>query len=381
MKSILFLLLFLCSTSIAAAVETLPRPYREILDTPTTFTGIKRGAQSSKEIVLSFLLPSEKIIAKIIRQASLQAVRKANDAGGYKGIPFTVVYRLVDSPWKAGPGEVIKLVYENNATVLITSFSAESHIATQIAAKSFLPVISLFSGDATLNQARLPWIFRLVPDHQTQLELLAKDSLHNGVGTIGLISTINQESRLAANEGVKVFKQAGLKVVFHHQLKSEHHKWPELGRIVARNMPDALLLCTSRTEFMLIAEKLRTAGIHCPLYLTWTPGLKFIDIPKIYAGKIVTVSPVQSAGCSVNSNANPSRGDVNASALFSLAYDGTQFAIDAIRLNGPQSSELGNSLKAMKSYNGRYTTYHFDNGGGNTTTPHICIYNNLPHEQ
>jgi hypothetical protein len=60
----------------------------------------------------------------------------------------------------------VKAVYQDHVLALIALDRNSSHLAEQIAVKSFVPVIAL-SSDRALTSTNIPWIFRLPP--QTQI--------------------------------------------------------------------------------------------------------------------------------------------------------------------------------------------------------------------
>jgi len=68
-----------------------------------------------------------------------------------------------DAPWGQASSALVKLIYEGRALALIAGDRNSSHLAEQLAAKAFLPVVAL-SSDRTLTSVNVPWIFRLPPD-------------------------------------------------------------------------------------------------------------------------------------------------------------------------------------------------------------------------
>ena len=62
--------------------------------------------------------------------------------------------------WGKASNELVKAVYQDHALALIALDRASSHLAEQIAVKSFLPVIAI-SSDRALTSTNIPWIFRL----------------------------------------------------------------------------------------------------------------------------------------------------------------------------------------------------------------------------
>jgi branched-chain amino acid transport system substrate-binding protein len=54
----------------------------------------------------------------------------------------------------------VKAVYHDHVLALIALDRNSSHLAEQIAVKSFLPVVAI-SSDRSLTSTNIPWIFRL----------------------------------------------------------------------------------------------------------------------------------------------------------------------------------------------------------------------------
>ena len=68
-----------------------------------------------------------------------------------------------DEPWGKASSALVKLIYEDEALALIAGDRNSSHLAEQLAAKAFLPVVAL-SSDRSLTSVNIPWIFRLPVD-------------------------------------------------------------------------------------------------------------------------------------------------------------------------------------------------------------------------
>ena len=63
-------------------------------------------------------------------------------------------------PWGQASTELVDLLYRGNAIGILAVGREASHLAEQLAAKIFIPVIAL-SADTSLTAVNLPWIFRL----------------------------------------------------------------------------------------------------------------------------------------------------------------------------------------------------------------------------
>jgi phosphoribosylcarboxyaminoimidazole (NCAIR) mutase len=58
---------------------------------------------------------------------------------------------------------LVNLLYDGNAVGIIAVGRNASHLAEQLSAKAFVPVIAI-SADSALTAVNLPWIFRLPVD-------------------------------------------------------------------------------------------------------------------------------------------------------------------------------------------------------------------------
>jgi len=68
-----------------------------------------------------------------------------------------------DVPWGKASTGLVKLIYDDHALVLIAVDRNSSHLAEQLAAKAFVPVVAI-SADRSLTSVNIPWIVRLAPD-------------------------------------------------------------------------------------------------------------------------------------------------------------------------------------------------------------------------
>ena len=65
-----------------------------------------------------------------------------------------------DKPWGQASTELVRLLYDENAVGIIAVGRSASHLAEQLAVKSFVPVVAI-SADTALTAINIPWIFRL----------------------------------------------------------------------------------------------------------------------------------------------------------------------------------------------------------------------------
>jgi ABC-type branched-subunit amino acid transport system substrate-binding protein len=75
-------------------------------------------------------------------------------------------YRLVgipsDKAWGKSSSELVAALYDDRTAAIISLDRNASHLAEQIAAKAFVPLLAL-SSDRSLTSVNVPWIFRMDP--------------------------------------------------------------------------------------------------------------------------------------------------------------------------------------------------------------------------
>jgi branched-chain amino acid transport system substrate-binding protein len=65
-----------------------------------------------------------------------------------------------ETSWGKASDDLVKAVYQEHVLALIALDRPSSHLAEQIAVKSFVPVLAI-SSDRALTSTNIPWIFRL----------------------------------------------------------------------------------------------------------------------------------------------------------------------------------------------------------------------------
>jgi hypothetical protein len=73
---------------------------------------------------------------------------------------LTLIAIPSDSSWGKASSDLVNAVFEQHVLALVALDRPSSHLAEQIAVKSFVPVVAI-SADRTLTSTNIPWIFRL----------------------------------------------------------------------------------------------------------------------------------------------------------------------------------------------------------------------------
>jgi len=86
-----------------------------------------------------------------------------------------------DQNWGAASTALAKALMDDHALAILALDRNSSHLAEQMALKSFVPVVAL-ADDKTLTSTNIPWIFRLQPDTTpaTALRMLVAAECRSG---------------------------------------------------------------------------------------------------------------------------------------------------------------------------------------------------------
>jgi hypothetical protein len=78
--------------------------------------------------------------------------------------PYAGRYSLIavpsDGPWGKASTGLVNLIYDQEALGVIAMDRNSSHLAEQLAAKSFVPLIAV-TADHTVTSVNIPWVIRL----------------------------------------------------------------------------------------------------------------------------------------------------------------------------------------------------------------------------
>ena len=83
--------------------------------------------------------------------------------GAAKGRAWKLLPVASDQNWGAASIQLVHALMDEHALAILALDRNSSHLAEQLALKSFVPVLAL-SGDRSLTSNNVPWIFRLQPE-------------------------------------------------------------------------------------------------------------------------------------------------------------------------------------------------------------------------
>jgi ABC-type branched-subunit amino acid transport system substrate-binding protein len=140
---------------------TMEKPYARVGEAGVQYSGPPTNNQSAAELKIGIFGPGAEMVVK--SPEAQNYLSKLNAHGQH----YSLLAIPSDSSWGKASSDLVKAVYEEHVLALIALDRPSSHLAEQIAVKSFIPVIAI-SSDHALTSTNIPWIFRL-PDN-TRLE-------------------------------------------------------------------------------------------------------------------------------------------------------------------------------------------------------------------
>jgi len=365
-------------------------PYKQMLDDPLRFRG-HAGAETAREgldaVVIGLFAPGEEAgaVARDLNRGVALAVARANGEGGLRGTPFRVARRWDDNPWGAGSKEMIRLVYRDRSWAVIGFTNGAGHIAEQIAAKAYLPVLSPVSSDPTLTHARLPWIFRLPPDGAAQARILIEEGVvPRGLKRVGMVTSTDHDGRRAAAGLRSAMERFGVPAAFHLSVEADLPDLRQAARRIRDFSPDGLVLRLPPVLVVRLLQALGESGDSFPIFLPWIPGLSEADLRGAYRGTIVAVEPFsRSRGDGALADferAYRDRFDSPPSASAAYGYDAARMVVAAVRSAGLTRSGVRDALAAQSGYRGASGMIDWDNGGGNRAQPVLRLLPGSPEQ-
>src|SRR5207302_4116571 len=140
---------------------TMEKPYARMGETGVQYSGPPTTAQNTSELKIGIFGPHAEMV---VRSPEAQDYLSKLNA---RGQHYSLLAIPSDTSWGKASSDLVKAVYEEHVLALISLDRPSSHLAEQIAVKSFISVVAI-SSDHALTSTNIPWIFRL-PDN-TQLD-------------------------------------------------------------------------------------------------------------------------------------------------------------------------------------------------------------------
>ncbi len=133
---------------------TMEKPYARVEENGVEYSGPVLATTENADLRIGVFGPrADEIIASRQVKNLLRSIRD-------QGYPLSLIAIPSQLSWGQASDQLVKTVYQDHALAIIALDRASSHLAEQIAVKSFIPVMAI-SSDRALTSTNIPWIFRL----------------------------------------------------------------------------------------------------------------------------------------------------------------------------------------------------------------------------
>jgi branched-chain amino acid transport system substrate-binding protein len=361
--------LFLYSTALGQT-----GPYRVLSESGAGFYGHGRetGEPDTLSAVRIGLTGPEKTTEGLhLQYGTAMAIEEANLHGGYRGVPFEVIFRPDDGPWGTAAKQVVRLTYDDEVWTILGSLDGHhAHLAELIAAKAWIPVVTPCAADRTIDYANVPWVFRCAPDDGQQAAALVRYVVKQGYKRVVVLSEGERESFVAWER----LREAARRECYRFALHIEFDPYnsvtaiPRLEGVEA----DAFIAWGHPERALPLIRGIRKLGKTAPVLgsaLFATP--EFADSAGDL-GEIVVVAPYDQSRDDDELRAFHRRykeyAGMPPSPVALYAYDATRMILNAIKSAGLNRARIRDEL-ADTSFDGLVGRIRFDSLGGNPAKP------------
>jgi branched-chain amino acid transport system substrate-binding protein len=303
--------------------------------------------------------------------AARLAVDEANEAGGWRGVPFELVPRWSENVWGTGVSLVARMVYEDAVLAILGSIDGSStHLAEQIVAKARLPLVNPVATDDSIHLAGVPWMFSVAPADSQWAPAVATTLLET-VGAAGftLVTATDHDSRLATRALLDELARLGRGPTLRLDLRpGEDSLAGRIARLDLLNQ-SALLLVAGAEDGARILGAVRAAGFAGPVFAG----------PRLARRHALQLAGSNAEGLRVPL-LGPTRSSTNTAAFTRRfrqatgsdpdwaaehAYDAARVLLDAIRAAGPSRAGIRQALAETASRDGVSGRIDWDPTGQN----------------
>jgi len=333
-------------------------------------------SKQDETIKIGLLIPDKEALAA--KHGAELAIRKANEKGGYSGIPFQLIVRSTEGPWGTGSMESVSLVFDDEVVAIMGSLDGRNaHLAEQVATKTKLIFLSAWSTDMTLSKAFVPWYFRCLPnDRQQAISLIQEVYIKRKIKNVAVIGTDNNDSQIAVNTFVKIAKSMNVKPPEQFLYDVSARNYQEIFTEIEKNDIKAILLFGKPAFASEIIPLFQRYNIKQPVF----GSLSILDDQKASSPDwstledIVMISSNQwftGKGIAFQKEFQKEYG-YRPGPVAAYAYDGINVIVEAIRNAKPHRNSILDDREKIidvfskTNYSGITGNIQFDENGNRT---------------
>lgn len=320
-----------------------------------------------REVAIGYYGPAGE---DLVWQGAVLALETANREGGYKRIPFRLVPRWSEDPWRGGAALVARMVYEDRVWAIVGSADgAATHLAEQVVVKSLLSLVNPAATDRSIHMAGVPWMFSLVQGDDSHAAMLAGALRGNSVA---ILSATDHDSRAFTAQ----FKStcARRKISVRRQIDFDPAR-PDLvgtARLAMEDSPDVVVVAASARHSARAVKALRAAGYGGLLAGgPWFGRAAFVQ--EAGGAAEGALFPWVGAPAPDFQERFAERFRRAPDYAAACAYDSVAMVVAAVRKAGLNRARIRDEIAALSAYQGASGRIDWDQYGQNRRAPVLAV--------
>lgn len=331
-----------------------------------------------KSVSIGVLGPANDAGGLQMRTGVRMALDEMNRRGGYKGIPFEMVFRPDDGPWGMAAKQVVDLAYEDKVWTIIGGLDGQrTHVAEMVASKVWVPVVTPVASDVSIDYANVPWVFRCAPADDREAELLFELIRRQGRKHVVALTEAQRDGHAGFLRLQEAAGRRNVQLEAHWQFPTGDPGAvvPRLGGIDA----DVLIIWGSPGPSLTLLRAIRAAGIKTPVLGPASLASAEIPADSSWIGDLAVAAPYDL------SRQDPELLDfskrfreiagTSPTPVAFLSYDAALLVARAVDAAGLNRMRIRDEL-ARTSQDGIVGKTQFNSLHGNIREPVILIFRN-----
>lgn len=340
-------------------------PYVFFFDERLEYLGPGRGKEPLSELTevrLGFVGPIQGTrhapLGRRMLQGAILAVEEANAAGGFDGLPFTLMVRNDLGLWGASSNEIVALHDAGVWAMLGSIDGANTHIMLRLALKLDMPLVVTGDTDPTFTETRIPWAIRVNGDDRQSSYALALQ-IHDVLGhtRVAVLRVNNRYGRVGTAEFKDTMKRLGAPILLELRYEPGDTTFASQLERIRRASPDAVLLWGDVEEAGAVVRQMREAGMQQPVF----------GSDRLVSDEFLKVAGQAAEGVIATYLYDPTSDDPilrdfnrryrarfgdEPESFAAHAYDGMKIMIEAIRRAGLNRVRIRDELTSLNGYRG-----------------------------
>lgn len=373
--------IWLILTVLPLIAQEPQKPYFDFSKAGSGFYGPGREVPDPvglKTVRIGVLGPAKDAEGLQMRTGVRIALEEMNRKGGYKGIPYEMMFRPDDGPWGMAAKQVVDLAYEDNVWAIIGGLDGQrTHIAELVVSKAWVPVVTPTASDISIDYANVPWVFRCAPADTREAELLLDFVQKRGHKHVVALTEAQRDGETGFKRLQEAAGRKNIQMDAHWQFPTSS---PEavVPRLMEIDPPDDLIIWGSPGPSITLLRAIRAAGIKIPVL--GPSALAIVDpADSSWIGELVVAAPFDLSRENATAREFSARfkdlTGTHPTPIALLSYDAALLVTKTVALAGLNRMRIRDELARM-SYDGLAGKTQFNSLRGNIREPVILTIKN-----